>query len=210
MVIKSLDYIFQDIIAAMQEVLGVDIEKMDTCLILPPPLSKLERLWRKQRRRAERERWCVRLKYLEFLYIIRQYKPCEKARSDIMRHKHVKTLLLYYRGIPEMLKLLKQEQGSATSASEPRQQEISVKIQVLEMDAAMFRDCIDCLSGRYKRIVKMRYLGRHSWAWISARVGAPESTVRGWHEKAIDRLSEAFEEIPMQNEILDRASRARE
>jgi len=56
----------------------------------------------------------------------------------------------------------------------------------------------------------MRYLGRHSWAWISARVGAPESTVRGWHEKAIDRLSEAFEEIPMQNEILDRASRARE
>jgi len=81
---------------------------------------------------------------------------------------------------------------------------------VLEMDAAMFRDCIDFLSGRYKRIVKMRYLGRHSWAWISARVGAPESTVRGWHEKAIDRLSEAFEEIPMQNEILDRASRARE
>ena len=104
MVIKSLDDIFQDIIAAMQEVFGIDIEEMDTCLILPPPLSKLERLWRTQRRRADRERWRVLLKYLEFLYIIRQYKPCEKARSDIMRHKHVKTLLLYYRGIPEMLK----------------------------------------------------------------------------------------------------------
>ncbi len=82
MVIKSLDDIFQDIIAAMQEVFGIDIEEMDTCLILPPPLSKLERLWRKQRRRAERERWRVLLKYLEFLYTIKRRKAYATGRSN--------------------------------------------------------------------------------------------------------------------------------
>ena len=209
MVIKSLDDIFQDIIAAMQEVFGIDIEEMDTCLILPPPLSKLERLWRTQRRRADRERWRVLLKYLEFLYTVKRCKPYQKARANIMRLKHVKTILLYYRSIPEMLKLLKQERDSASPKCELRQQEISVKIQVLEMDAATICDCIDCLNGRYKRVVKMRYLGRHSWARISVRMGAPDSTVRDWHEKAIARLSEVLEEMPMSNEILSRASRAR-
>lgn len=42
---------------------------------LPPPPSKLERLWRTQRRRAERERMRVFLKYFEFLFVIRKYKP---------------------------------------------------------------------------------------------------------------------------------------
>lgn len=42
---------------------------------LPPPLSKLERLWRTQRRRAERERMKVFLKYLEFLFVFKRYKP---------------------------------------------------------------------------------------------------------------------------------------
>lgn len=43
--------------------------------IFPPPLSRLQRLWRAQRRRAEREKMRVRLKYLDFLYYMKRYKP---------------------------------------------------------------------------------------------------------------------------------------
>lgn len=43
--------------------------------IFPPPLSRLQRLWRAQRRRAEREEMRVRLKYLAFLYYMKRYKP---------------------------------------------------------------------------------------------------------------------------------------
>ena len=52
-----------------------DIMEEIAVLELPPPLSKLERLWRAQRRRAERERMRVFLKYLEFLFVIKKYKP---------------------------------------------------------------------------------------------------------------------------------------
>lgn len=52
-----------------------DIMEEIAVLEFPPPLSKLERLWRAQRRRAERERMRVFLKYLEFLFVIRKYKP---------------------------------------------------------------------------------------------------------------------------------------
>lgn len=48
-----------------------------------------------------------------------------------------------------------------------------------------------------------------SWANISVRMGAPDSTVRNWHDKAILCLSEALDEVPMAEELLERASRAR-
>ena len=51
-----------------------DIMEEIAALEISPP-SKLERLWRTQRRRAERERMRVFLKYLEFLFVIRRYKP---------------------------------------------------------------------------------------------------------------------------------------
>ena len=52
-----------------------DIMEAIAALEISPPPSKLERLWRAQRRRAERERMRVFLKYLEFLFVIRKYKP---------------------------------------------------------------------------------------------------------------------------------------
>lgn len=129
-----------------------------------------------------------------------------------MRRRHVKTIILYYRGIPEMLKLLKQEQESLKSdmGQQNRPQEVAVKIEVLESDAEIIRDCIDLLNGKYKRLIRMRYLSKYSWAGIAVRMGVSESTVRNWHERAMDRLTEALEEIPMMEEILSRASRARE
>lgn len=56
------------------ESLKAMFEQVDA-LTLSPPLSRLQRLWRAQRRRAEREEMRVRLKYLAFLYSMKRYKP---------------------------------------------------------------------------------------------------------------------------------------
>lgn len=39
--------------------------------------------------------------------------------------------------------------------------------------------------------------------------GVPDRTIRRWYDKALDRLGEALEEVPMADELLLRASRAR-
>lgn len=48
-----------------------------------------------------------------------------------------------------------------------------------------------------------------SWANISVRMGAPDSTVRNWYDKAVLCLGEALDEVQMAEELLERASRAR-
>ena len=90
-----------------------------------------------------------------------------------------------------------------------RLQEIHVRLLVLEGDAAAVRGCLDGLSGKYKNIQQMRHKCHHSWAGISVRMGAPDSTVRSWHDKAVVCLGEALDEVPMVEELLGRASRAR-
>lgn len=159
-----------------------------------------------------------------------------------MRRKSVKTLILYYDGIPAMVKLLDQERQGLESeysglrgtsmdgmphSSTPgkpteelaekaeanntwgRIQEIGVKIQVLQADAAMIRGCVDALNGRYKTLLSMKYFRRYSWAKISTSLGTPEATARRWNDKAIDRLGELLDDTPMVEELLGRASRAR-
>ena len=159
-----------------------------------------------------------------------------------MRNKQVETVILYYHEIPEMVKLLKQEQSEledeyngprgivldgAPHGSTPgnptatlveqvddrntrdRLEEISVKMQVLVADAAVIRDSIDAVRGKYKRLIFMRYLHKYSWSRISVEIGVPDSTVRSWCVKAMERLGEALDDVPMADEILGRASRAR-
>jgi len=74
---EAIGAVFDSILNAIQETVDdlADIMEKLEVLELPPPLSKLERLWMAQRRRAERERMRVFLKYLEFLFVIRKYKP---------------------------------------------------------------------------------------------------------------------------------------
>lgn len=129
-----------------------------------------------------------------------------------MQRRHVKTIILYYSRIPGMLKLLRQEQETLKTkpSNEGRSQEVAIKIQVLESDAEAIQSCIDLLNGKYKRIIRMRYLNKYSWAGVSIRTETSESTVRNWHDRAMDRLREALEEMPMADEILGRASRARD
>ena len=78
-----------------------------------------------------------------------------------------------------------------------RLQEIHVRLLVLEGDAAAVRGCLDGLSGKYKSILQLRHKCHHSWANISVRMGAPDSTVRSWHDKAVLCLGEALDEVPM-------------
>lgn len=40
----------------------------------------------------------------------------------------------------------------------------------------------------------MRYVRGYSWAKTGVRMNAPDSTVRNWHERAMERFGEALEE----------------
>lgn len=90
-----------------------------------------------------------------------------------------------------------------------RMEEISVRDHVLAVDQEDIRGCLDTLKGEYKRLIFSRYRDKYSWARIAAQNGVPDRTARWWHDKAVDRLGEALEEVPMVEEILGRASRAR-
>ena len=90
-----------------------------------------------------------------------------------------------------------------------RLEEISVRDRVLVMDREMIQGCLDILKGEYKRLIFFRYRDRYSWARLSVQNSVPDRTIRRWHDKALDRLGEALEEVPMADELLSRASRAR-
>lgn len=132
--------------------------------------------------------------------------------------------ILYYREIPGMIKLLRQEreelegdyyglrgvaldgiphgtsdgrqvEQKAISAEEKnvaeRMREIARKLEELEADRTAIQRVIDGLAGRYKTVLLMRYVRGYSWAKISVRTGVPDSTVRHWHKKALERMEEA-------------------
>ena len=90
-----------------------------------------------------------------------------------------------------------------------RLKEISVRDRVLAMDQEDIRGCLDVLKGEYKRLIFARYQDRCSWAKLAVQNGVPDRAIRRWHDRAVDRLGEALEEVPMIDELLGRASRAR-
>ena len=108
-------------------------------------------------------------------------------------------------GKPTEMLAIKMEESDAWG----RIQEIGVKVQVLQVDEATIRGCMDALNGRYKSLLNMKYFRRYSWAKISASLGTPEATARRWNDKALDRLGELLDDTPMAEELLGRASRAR-
>lgn len=159
-----------------------------------------------------------------------------------MRRNGAENVVLYYKAIPGMVKLLKQEStelegeydslrgtsydgmphgstpGKPTEALAvrvaekgvfDRLQEISVRVEVLEADAATIRACMDAMSSKYKGLVSMKLLRGYSWGKISVRLGVPDSTARYWYKMALDRLADILDEVPMADELEGRASRAR-
>ena len=87
--------------------------------------------------------------------------------------------------------------------------EIKANEMVLSADAAAIRGCLDAVNGRYKQVILMRYVRGYSWAKTGVRMNAPDSTVRNWHERAMERFGEALEELPEAAELAARAARAR-
>lgn len=90
-----------------------------------------------------------------------------------------------------------------------RLQEIGVQVAVLEGDAANIRGALDAVNGKYKSVIIMRLIRGYSWTKISGKLGVPDSTARNWHGRAVERLGEVLEEVPMVDELAERATRAR-
>ena len=124
-----------------------------------------------------------------------------------MRYGSVKHIALYYKAIPGMLRLLRQER--AENGVSERLAEIAEAERVLSGDEACIRACLDALNGKYKEVIVMRYVRGYSWAKISARMGTADSTARDWHTRAMERLGEVLEELPEAEALARRASRAR-
>lgn len=90
-----------------------------------------------------------------------------------------------------------------------RMEEISVRDHVLVMDWEIIQGCLDVVKGEYKRLILLKHRDRCSWARMAVQNGVPDRTIRRWYDKAVDRLGEALEEVPMVDELLGRASHAR-
>lgn len=74
--------------------------------------------------------------------------------------------------------------------------EIKANEMVLSADAAAIRGCLDAVNGRYKQVILMRYVRGYSWAKTGVRMNAPDSTVRNWHERAMERFGEGRRSWP--------------
>ena len=131
-----------------------------------------------------------------------------------MKQKTVKAILSYYNGIPSAVRELSREKrelerSEQSAAAKNRLLEIGVKMEVVEMDRAIVAGTMDSLAARYKRVLRMRFGGGYSWGRISAEMGVPDSTVRHWSERALQRMGEALEGVPMVEELVERALKAR-
>ena len=159
-----------------------------------------------------------------------------------MQRKDIKAIILYYRSIPEMKRLLLQEKADLESeycglngvptdsmprgtmpgnpvenmaialdesGAADRLREIECRAKELESDRQAIQCALDAVNGKYKMILLMRYVHEYSWGKISALLGAPDSTVRHWTDRAVLRLGKALEDAGENGELLRRASRAR-
>ena len=87
---------------------------------------------------------------------------------------------------------------------------VAVRVHVLETDREKIQDCMNAINSEYTRIIFYRYRDKYSWVKIAVMLGVTERTAKRRGEKALDRLGEALEEVPMADELLGRASRARD
>ncbi len=86
----------------------------------------------------------------------------------------------------------------------------SLRIKILEADMAQIKTAIDGMNGKYKKVILWRHINEYSWTKISVLFSQPESTVRYWYDKALERLGEILEnDVAEVGDLEQRASRAR-
>ena len=86
---------------------------------------------------------------------------------------------------------------------------VAVRVHILETDREKIQDCLNAINGKYTRLILYRCRDKYSWVKTGEKLGITERTAKRWGERALERLGEALEEMPMPDEILGRASRAR-
>jgi DNA-directed RNA polymerase specialized sigma24 family protein len=84
------------------------------------------------------------------------------------------------------------------------------RIELLQRDMEQIKAAIDGMNGKYKKVILWRHINEYSWTKISILFSQPESTVRYWYDKALERLGEILEnDVVLVADLEQRASRAR-
>lgn len=84
------------------------------------------------------------------------------------------------------------------------------RIKILEADMEQIKAAIDGMNGKYKKVILWRHVYEYSWPKIAVQFSQPESTVRYWYDKALERMGEILEnDVVLVADLEQRASRAR-
>lgn len=162
-----------------------------------------------------------------------------------MQQDTARNVLLYLKGIPEMIRSLREEKRALEaefygmnsqeqdgqphghnpgkpveamviraeeSGAAARLQEIARTEQELEADRRTIQAALDGVNCRYKAVLKSHFMNGYSWARIGIEKDVPESTIRSWASRGLERMMEALQGTaePAEFEgICLRASRAR-
>lgn len=109
-------------------------------------------------------------------------------------------------GKPTESQGIKAAEADAGSALKKRDE----RIELLQADMNRINAAIDVMNGKYKKVILWRHVFKYSWPKISILFSQPESTVRYWYDKALERLGEVLEEEAVfVCDLEQRASRAR-
>lgn len=88
---------------------------------------------------------------------------------------------------------------------EMRIQQIDIKICVLDADEDKIRSCMDGINGKYQKLLDLRYRMGCSWAGVAGRLSTTERSAKRWADRAMDRIAEAMKDVPMVEELIERA-----
>lgn len=86
---------------------------------------------------------------------------------------------------------------------------LSIRERILTMDEVEIQRCLDELNWEYKRLIILRHQEHSSWVRVAMKRGIPESTARVRYGRALERLGDLLDTVPMVDELLERAICAR-
>lgn len=88
-------------------------------------------------------------------------------------------------------------------------QEIALQAEVLRGDAALIRREVNGLHSVYSAVLRDRHILGYSWKRIARETKLSERQLYRMEKEAVKRLAEALDAVPMVEELLIRARRAR-
>jgi len=98
---------------------------------------------------------------------------------------------------------------AAADGTKERLRELEARRIVLKGDGERIREQLDRLKNVYKTILICRYVNGHKWRQVAWKVGYSEVQAKRLARRAVERLGELMDDMPMAEEILSRARDAR-